>query len=426
MPNLAKLLFRGFDFEVTKQIILFSRILLLSPILLGLSNFFGSIVQYEKRFLLYSLSPFFYNLGIIFGTVFGANHFGIMGVVLGVVFGALLHFLVPLSYVFFTDSLPRITLNINFAEVKETAIISIPRALALSFNQIINIIFTIIASLFGVGAISVFNLAWNLQSVPLSVVGVSYSLAAFPTLSEHYAKKNIIECGRYIGESLRYIIFLVLPISALFIILRSHVIRVVLGSGAFDWSDTRLTSAVIALFALSFVFQSVQLFLTRAHYALGNTKTPLLIDMFGVVITVGAVALLYFGFFGQIILWFEWFLEIDNIAGAKIIILPIAFSIGEIYTAFTLWFRLDKETRLLAKDGLFKSFIQTLSASLIVMLVTFLALRVFDRFFVLNSFLGVLGHALVAGSLGIIGGIIFLILIKNSEMATVIAKLKSQ
>ncbi len=422
MPQLASFLFRGFSAEALVQVIKFSRILLLSPLLLGFSNFLGSIVQYEKRFLLYSLSPLFYNGGIIAGTALGANNFGVIAVVLGVVLGALLHFAVPAAYLFFSGNTPKFKAKINFKEVKETALISIPRALALSVTQIISIVFTAVASFFGVGAVAVFNLAFNLQSVPLSIVGASYSLAAFPTISEHFARKNIQECGRQIGESLRYIIFWTLPLSALFIILRAHVVRVVLGSGAFDWTDTKLTAAVLSLFALSFVFQNAQLFLTRAHYALGKTKIPLLLGMFGALITTIMAALFYFDFLSSVMEWFERILEIGDMAGAKIIILPLSFSFGSLFTAIGLWFSLNRETKIIAQKGLGRAILEALTASFIIGLATFYALRVFDRFFILDSFINVLGHALISGITGIVCGIAFLILIKNKEIISLFPK----
>jgi len=424
MPQLVSFLFRGFEAEPLLQVIKFSRILLLSPLLLGFSNFFGSIVQYEKRFLLYSLSPLFYNAGIIIATFLGANNFGVTAVVLGVVFGALMHFLVQAGYIVFFGNVPKLITKINWSEVRETALISIPRALALSVTQIISIVFTTVASFFGAGAIAVFNFSLNLQSVPLSIIGVSYSLAAFPTLSEHFAKKNIIECGRYIGESLRYIAFWTLPLSALFIILRAHIVRVVLGSGAFDWADTRLTAAVMAIFALSFVFQSVQLFLTRAHYALGKTKVPLLWGLSGALVTIIFAALFYFDFLVGVMMWLEKILEIESMSGSKIIILPVSFSFGAMFTALGLWFSLEKETKSAAGQGLFKALSSTFVASVIVGLVTFYSLRIFDNFFKLDTLLNVFGHALLSGLVGIACGIIFLVLIKNREMKEIIYKFK--
>lgn len=422
MPQMASFLFRGFDAGALAQIVKFSRILLLSPLLLGFSNFLGSIVQYEKRFLLYSLSPLLYNVGIILGTLLGAQNFGVVAVVAGVVFGALLHFLAPAAFVFFSGNAPKFTAKINWHEVKETALISIPRALALSVTQIISIVFTAVASFLGAGAVAVFNLALNLQSVPLSIVGASYSLAAFPTISEHHAKNNILECGRYIGESLRYIIFWTLPLSALFIILRAHIVRVVLGSGAFDWTDTKLTAAVMAIFALSFVFQSVQLFLTRAHYALGKTKVPLLLGLSGALITIIFAFLFYFNFLSGIMAWFEKFLEVEGLSASKIIILPMSFSFGAVFTALGLWFSLDKKTRSVAKEGLTRSVFGITAASLIVGFSTFYFLRIFDYFWKLDSLLNVLGHAIVSGLAGVICGIIFLVLIKNREMIEIVSK----
>lgn len=424
MPKLAQFLFRGFEGEALVQIVKFSRILLLSPLLLGLSNFFGSIVQYEKRFLLYSLSPLFYNIGIVIFIVFGSSGLGVTAVVWGVVFGALLHFLIQAGFIFVSGNMPHLTSKINWSEVRETALVSIPRALALSVTQIVSIVFTAVASFFGVGAIAVFNLAFNLQSVPLSVVGASYSLAAFPTISEHYAKKNIAECGRYVGESLRFIIFWTLPLTALFIILRSHIVRVVLGSGAFDWTDTKLTAAVMSIFALSFVFQSLQLFLTRAHYALGKTKTPLILGLSGACLTIIFTYLFYFGFWPGFIGWLERILEIKNIAGAKIIILPTAFSFGSAFTALGLWLTLDKETKSLATQNIWRTVSNIGLASFIIGATTFYALKMFDYFFRLDSIWSVFGHALVSGILGLILGSVFLYISGNAEFKKIISKLK--
>jgi len=422
MPQMVPFLFRGFDEQTLTQIIKFSRILLLSPLLLGFSNFFSSIIQYEKRFLLYSLSPLFYNAGIIMGTFLGANSFGVIAVIFGVILGALFHLSIQAGYVIFSGNTPKITSKINIEEVKESAFISIPRALALSVTQIINIIFTTVASFFGVGAVAIFNLAFNLQSVPLSIIGASYSLAAFPTLSEHFAKKNIKECGRYINESLRFMFFWTLPLSAIFIILRTHIVRVVLGSGAFDWADTKLTAAALSLFALSFVFQSTQLFLTRAHYALGKTKIPLILGFVGATVTIILASLFYFGFLSSAIVLLQKFLEIENMNGSKIIILPIAFSFGSFLTSLLLWIFLDDKTKLIAGKGILKTFIEVFLASIIIGVVTFYSLRIFDDIFKLDTLLNVFGHALLSGLVGVLAGVFILYIAKNKELESMINK----
>ncbi len=107
MPYLVPLFFKGFSAEELMRIVGFSRILLLSPLFLGLSNFFSSIVQHEKRFLLYSISPLLYNVGIIFGTLFGAGEYGVVAVIMGVCLGASAHATLQFAWVFFSGKSPQ-------------------------------------------------------------------------------------------------------------------------------------------------------------------------------------------------------------------------------------------------------------------------------------------------------------------------------
>jgi peptidoglycan biosynthesis protein MviN/MurJ (putative lipid II flippase) len=199
-------------------------------------------------------------------------------------------------------------------------------------------------------------------------------------------------------------------------------VRVVLGSGAFDWTDTKLTSAVLALFALSFIFQSAQLFLTRAHYALGKTKVPLLFGLSGAVVTIGLAVLLYFNFLGGLMSWLQQILEIENVPGSKIIILPFSFSFGAMFTALGLWFSLEKETKHIAQNGMLKTLRDAVLTALIVGTVTFYALRIFDNFFNLDSLFGVLGHSVVSGFMGIVCGVVFLWIIKNKEFRKILGQ----
>src|SRR5690606_25115168 len=131
-----------------------------------------------------------------------------------------------------------------------------------------------LASTLTVGAISVFNLSYNLQSVPLSLIGVSYSVAAFPTLVEYFNGRNLREFMHHVMIPIRQIIFWSTPVITLFIVLRAQIVRVILGTGNFDWSDTRLTAAALALFIISVVAQSIVLLLIRAYYAAGRTWKP--------------------------------------------------------------------------------------------------------------------------------------------------------
>ncbi|MCX8501942.1 MAG: hypothetical protein ORO03_09660 [Alphaproteobacteria bacterium] len=99
MPFVLKLLVKdnivGQDFT---QLVLLSRLLLLQPLLLGLSILFSSLGQIRDRFILSSLSPIIYNAGIIFGVIVLYNKYNLVGVIIGVLIGALGHLLLQLLH----------------------------------------------------------------------------------------------------------------------------------------------------------------------------------------------------------------------------------------------------------------------------------------------------------------------------------------
>ena len=146
-----------------------SRIMLLSPILLGISNFLASITQMYNRFLIYAISPLLYNLGIIFGTLFLYPYLGMYGLVIGVVVGAAMHMSIQIPFIASRGLVPHLRMPINWKEIKEVVLVSFPRTITLSSNEIAEFFLIAMATLMGAGAVSIFNFAWNLQSVPFGI-----------------------------------------------------------------------------------------------------------------------------------------------------------------------------------------------------------------------------------------------------------------
>src|SRR3972149_427019 len=110
-----------------------------------------------------------------------------------------------------------------------------------------------------------------MQSVPLAIVGVSYSTALFPTISRLFSEGNR---QKFVSEMIiaaRHIVFWSIPITVLFIILRAQIVRTILGAGEFSWSNTRLAAAALAIFSISVLAQSLSLLFVRAYYASGRT-----------------------------------------------------------------------------------------------------------------------------------------------------------
>ena len=274
-PLLPSLLTHFFPTLIDQEqtLITLTRILLLQPIFLGASGILASVTQVHGRYLLYAIAPLLYNLGIIFGI--GVLHpiLGLEGIVYGVVLGALLHFGIQMPFAMRLGYLQPADFKLNLSQLKSIVTVSVPRTISIAANQVALFVLIAMAASVGVGAVSVFSLAFNLQAAPLSIIGASYSVAAFPTLARFLAQGETKHfCDQIITAS-RHIIFWSIPLMALVVVFRAHIVRVVLGSGAFDWADTRLTAAASgALYCLAYCASSDSLLFVRGYYAAGETR----------------------------------------------------------------------------------------------------------------------------------------------------------
>lgn len=416
-PYIVPAVFKGFSVTDFPTLILITRILLLSPILLGLSNFFGSITQVYKKFVIYSLSPLAYNLGIILGIVFFYPRWGLTGLVSGVILGALIHLLIQIPFVFKQGMFPRFNFKLDFKNIWLVMCVSIPRTFTLAITQITTIFLVVMATFMKDGLISIFNFALNLQSVPLSIIGVSYSIAAFPTLAKYFTSGERSKFMAEIVTSARHIILWSIPISVLFIVLRAQIVRTILGVGDFSWSNTRLTAACLALFSISVVAQSLILLFVRGYYAMGNTKKPLIIG------TISGIFIIVFSYLFiklfTLSTLFQYFIEalfrVGGIEGTTVLMLPLGYTLAIFINCILLWFYFGKEFVGFTK-ALRRTIFQSFSASIIMGAVAYLGLNLFDNVFNLNTVFGIFMQGFLAGILGIVGGIIVLNLLNNQEI----------
>ena len=394
-----------------------SRILLLSPILLGLSNFFASITQVGKRFLVYALSPIFYNIGIIFGIFFFYPIFGIYGLALGVVLGALMHFAIQIPFVIESGLFKITPLKIDFDSIKNVILISIPRTITLGMTQLSILVLLGLASFMKDGSITVFNFAMNLQSVPLSIIGVSYSIAAFPTLAKCFSCGNRDEFLSHIISGARHILFWSIPVSILFVVLRAQIVRTIYGAGEFSWSSTKLTAAALAIFSVSVVAQSLVLLFIRGYYAMGDTKKSLYTSLITGISSVG-FSILFIKLF-EASDFFKYFIEnlfrVDDMAGSKILMIASGFALAQIINCLILWIYFERDFNGFSIP-LFNTLFQSFSASVIMGFVAYLGLNIFDNVFNINTLIGIFMQGFCSGIFGIIAGVFVLRALKSVEL----------
>ena len=420
-PYFMKLLFPVFsNSESFPDLVKLTRILLLSPVFLGFSNLLASITQIHRRFFIYAVSPVVYNIGIIAGIILFYPLFGIVGLGYGIALGAFLHFAIQVPFIISLKMFPRFRFPIKFSFIKKIIYTSLPRTITVSSNELAELFLISFASFFTVGSIAIFNFSFNLQSVPFSIIGVSYSLAAFPTLTRLFSNGDKGKFVEQMINSSRHIIFWSIPISVLFIVLRAQVVRTILGAGRFNWGDTRLTAAALAIFTLSLIAQNLTALFVRSYYSQGKTKTPLFMNVLSaLIIIIGSYYLFHFfqnNFFFRD--FTESMLKVSGIPGTVVLMLPLGYSIGVITNLVIHWVGFHRHFKDFSRPVL-KTFFQVTGASIIMGYVAYKGLNIFNNVFDINTLIGIFMQGFLSGIIGIISGIFVLYLLKNRELKEV-------
>ena len=312
------------------EFVLLARLLLIQPILLGLSSILSSVTQIERRFFLFAMSPVLYNLGIIAGTIFLYPKFGLVGIGIGVISGAVLHVGLHVPVVLRARLAPRPVLP-RLSELFDLFSHSLPRSLALAMGSLTTLLLIALASREGEGGVSVYTLAGNLEAVPLSLIAASYATAAFPVMAEQAGAKKHDAFKATVSAAARHIVFWSSVLTILTIVLRAHIVRVILGSGAFNWDDTRLTAAILAVLVLGLLAQGLILLCARAFYAAGRSWNPLFVQLgdAGVSVVV-AYGLVHAARAWPMLRYFmEALLRISDVPGASVLFIALGYTIGQ-------------------------------------------------------------------------------------------------
>ncbi|MFA5109148.1 MAG: murein biosynthesis integral membrane protein MurJ [Patescibacteria group bacterium] len=401
-PALTRLITPGFSPAESATTAALTRIMFLSPLFLGISGVLGGILQSFKRFLIYSLAPVFYNLGIIIGALYFVNWWGIYGLAWGVVLGAALHLAIQIPTVYHLGF--RYRFKIIWRDINTWRIgkMMIPRTLSLAISQINLLVITVLASNLASGSLTVFNFANNLQSFPIGIFGISFAIAAFPTLAETAFDR--IRLTEKFSQTIRQILFFVIPATVLMVALRAQIIRVVLGTGNFDWRDTILTMDTFGFFALSLFAQATIPLLIRVFYARHNSATPFYLGL--ATVAVNIILSLIFG-------------PKMGVAG-----LALAYSLASILNLILLWIWLYPAVGSLDLGNIFVAALKfTVSAAAAGGAAQIMKAAVWPLID-MTKFSGVFTQLVAAGGVGILVYAVFCYLFKSEELFGLFASLR--
>ncbi|KAA3645462.1 MAG: murein biosynthesis integral membrane protein MurJ [Chloroflexi bacterium] len=254
------------------------RILLLSPIIFGVSGLLMGILNAHQRFLLPALAPTMYWLGMILGVLFLVPSMGIYGLACGAVGGALLHLAVQLPGLL---RLPQRRYFPIFGladpAVREVGQLMAPRLLGVAVVQLNFLVNTIIASGQPQGSLTAITVAFQVMTMPQVVIAQAIAIAAFPTFAAQVARGELAEMRSSLASTLRGILLLSLPATLGLILLRFPVVELLFQRGEFDDQSTQLVAWALLWYTAGLVSHSVVEIASRAFYALHDTRTPVVV-----------------------------------------------------------------------------------------------------------------------------------------------------
>ena len=349
--------FNGLQKDLTDQL---TRIVLFSEILLVIGSFFIGVAQSYQRFIIPSLAPLFYNLGIIFGITF-LSRFGIVGPALGVLVGAFLHVTIQLPLIKSLGFKHNWSLDFFNKGVREVFRLMSMRNISLIAEQISDAVGIALASLVTYSSVTLLTFSQHLQAVPIGLFGATIAQAALPVLSREHARGEIGSFKRTLLTTMHQILFLTLPAAAILIVLRIPVVRLVFGASQFNWSDTVLTGRTVAFLSLGLAAQSVILLLVRGFYALKDTKTPVIVSVTTVILNILLSVL-----FIRVLYWDVWSLG-------------LAYSISTNASLFLLTYFLYKKVGKFNLHLLFEPALKMLVAAATAAVALYIPIKALDQ-----------------------------------------------
>ena len=258
------------------------RIMLLSPIIFGVSGIIMAALNARQHFLLPAVAPSVYNVGIIAGGAAGAALGGgdpratAYGLAWGTVAGALGHLLVQLPGLRGLRARYSPVLTVRDPGVRQVLRLMAPRVLGLSFSEVNKFVILYLTGTMALGTLPALNAAFRILIMPQGILGQALGIAAFPTLAALAARTAHREMRDILSDSLRLVLFLGLPATVLLVLLAEPYITILFQRGLFDAEATDLVSAALVFYAVGLIALTALEVVARAFYALSDTLTPVL------------------------------------------------------------------------------------------------------------------------------------------------------
>jgi putative peptidoglycan lipid II flippase len=367
-----------------------------------------SAVQYAKgRFIVPSLAPVIYNLGIVLGGVLLASHIGIKGFAYGVLAGALVgNLLLQIYGAHLAGAKFGFAWDLRHPGFRMFIKLSIPIMLALSLSFTDDWIIRWFGSYLVPASITWLQYAKTLMRVPLGVVGQAIGVASFPILAQLYSEGKFGELNRVLNDTLKGLMLLLIPISAFAIAESPYVVHLVFSHTRLHEADLQATAATLGLFCLGMFAWGAQNLLARGFYSTRDTWTPAIV---GTVLTFADLPL-------------YWWL----VRRAQHLGLALASSIGITVLTLVLFALLVRHTKNQEVGALLLFFIKVTFASIVAGGLVYEFARWLAQRMAWQRALGSLEVLVVATAAGTLIIFLLLKLLRVRELDSYVARLRTR
>lgn len=285
-PLLVPLMAPLYDPEQLALTTELTRIMLLSPIFMGLSSLFTGVLNSYRQFLSGATAPLVYNLVIILFALFASPFLGIHALAYGVIAGAAMMWLVQVPELTFRRTRYALSFDLGHPGVREIATLAWPRTLAIATVQVALFVDVNLSSRMAPGSLTALIYAFQLVLLPLGVFSIAISAAVFPTLSRYASLGQPARMRDALEQAIRWIVFLTLPTIIVMIVLRRPIVHLLFQYGDFGDLMREMTALAFLFYSLGLVGHALVQILARAYYATKDTATPLVMTVVSIVVNV--------------------------------------------------------------------------------------------------------------------------------------------
>jgi putative peptidoglycan lipid II flippase len=354
---IANVVAPGFDAPVQEQTVALMRILLVSTVIFSVSGIVMGILQSHNMFLLSSLAPILYDVGILFGVLVLIPRFGVSGVAYGAVLGAAMHLVIQIPGLLRARARWVPELGWNDPNLRRIVRLMIPRILDLGLVTLTTIVTTNIVSRLVTGSTSAYDWGWRIMQIPETLIGTAMGVVIFPTLAALSSIGDLDGKRSAMSGALRFILIGTIP-SAIGLIVIGRPMISLLEGGQFDASASDLVYSTLQFFAFGIVVHSMLEVVARSFYADKDTLTPLLIAVGGAVIN------LFFAYTLSGVAYVDANPQAGNVGG-----LALANTLGITFEVGALLWVLRRRWHGLSENTLAQTALKTLAASLVMAVI---------------------------------------------------------